>query len=413
MPQSPLSERRGPGAIAWFAGAALSVFLLPVNAATPSESAATAINTLGLELLGHAGAAGDNTAISPFSIQTALVMTYAGAQGETRTQMARVLHLGADAVPSFSALQKQITTIPETVTLSLANRLFGQTGYDFRPDFLELVKDKFGAPLEELNFEKDPRKARVHINAWVEKQTKDRIRDLIPEEGISKDTGLVLVNAIYLKAPWAEAFTKNATTPQPFHVAGGKKTDVPTMSRESDFGYRKDKDLTVVSLPYVWRDLQFVIMLPEAADGLPALEKKLTPGFLSDLAKLPVKPVRLFLPKFKLEPPRLALGETLQKLGMRSAFDIPRGSANFDGIAPRRPNDYLFISEVFHKAFVEIDENGTEAATATAVVMMRALAVPVEKPEPAEVRVDRPFLFAIQHRPSGACLFLGRVTDPR
>lgn len=415
MPQSPPSERRRPGHSARLTGAVLSVFLanLSVNAADPTASAAKAINTLGIELLGRAGAPGDNTAISPFSIQTALVMTYAGAQGETRTQMAHVLHLGEDAVPSFSTLQKQITAVPEKVTLNLANRLFGQTGYDFRADYLALVKDLFGAPLEELNFAKDPKKAVSHINAWVENQTKDRIRNLIPENGITKDTGLVLVNAIYLKAPWAEAFTKGATTPQPFHLVGGKKPDVPTMSRESDFGYRKDKGLTVVSVPYVWRDLQFVILLPDDADGLPALEKKLTANYLSDLAKLPVQPVRLFLPKFKLEPPRLALGETLQKLGMPSAFDIPQGSANFEGIAPQRPNDYLYISEVFHKAFVEIDENGTEAAAATAVVMMRALSVPVEKPEPVEVRVDRPFLFAIQHKPTGGCLFLGRVTDPR
>jgi serpin B len=415
MPQSPFPERRGPGHAARLAGAVLAVFLanFSVNAAEPTESAATAINTLGLELLGLSGGPGDNTAISPFSIQTALVMTYAGAEGETRAQMAEVLHLGKDAVPSFSALQKQITAVPETLTLSLANRLFGQTGYDFRPDYLKLVKDQFGAPLEELNFEKDPRKATAHINAWVEKQTRDRIRNLIPDDALSKRTGLVLVNAIYLKAPWAEAFNKNATAAHPFHFADGKKADVPTMSREDEFGYRKDKGFTAVSLPYVWGDLQFVILLPDEKDGLPALEKKLTSSDLADLAKLPEKPVRLFLPKFKLEPPRLALGETLQKMGMPSAFDVPRGSANFEGIAPRRPNDYLYISEVFHKAFVEIDENGTEAAAATAVVMMRALSMPVAKPEPVEVRVDRPFLFAIQHRPSGACLFLGRVTDPR
>ena len=143
------------------------------------------------------------------------------------------------------------------------------------------------------------------------------------------------------------------------------------------------------------------------------MEKKLTAGYLEGLTKLPPQRVRLYLPKFKLEPPRLALGATLSKLGMPSAFDQPQGSANFAGIAPRLPKDYLFISEVFHKAFVEIDENGTEAAAATAVVMVAGSAAPVKRPEPVEVRVDRPFLFAIQHKPSGACLFLGRVADPR
>jgi serpin B len=387
--------------------------LAPVFAAESTESAATAINTLGLELLARAGAPGDNTALSPFSIQSALVMTYAGAEGETRAQMAQVLHLKEDAVPSFSALQKQITTVPESVTLSLANRLFGQTGFDFRPGYLKLVKDRFDAPLEELDFQKDPQKATAHINAWVEKQTRDRIRNLIPDNALNKTTGLVLVNAIYLKAPWEEAFVKGATAPLPFRLADDKTEVVPMMTRVDSYGYRKDKGITAVSLPYAGGTMQFVVLLPDEADGLPALEKGLTPGFLAGLAKLPPQEVRLFLPKFKLEPPRLALGETLQKLGMPSAFNVPPGSANFDGIAPRKPDDYLYISDVFHKAFVEIDENGTEAAAATAIVMMRATGMPMKKPEPVEVRVNRPFLFAIQHRASGACLFLGRVTNPQ
>lgn len=391
--------------------------LLPLLAITSpllaADPAATAINTLGIELLERAAKPGTNTALSPFSIQTALVMTYAGAESETREQMARVLHLPKDAVPAFAALQKQITTVPEFVTLSVANRLFGQNGYDFRPAYLTLVKDQFGAPLEPLDFEHAPEKSREIINAWVEKQTMDRIRDLIPENAITEETGLVLVNALYLKAPWAAAFEGTATVPQPFHLADGKKADVPTMFREDSFGYKKQDGFTAVSLPYAGGDLQFVVLLPDAADGLPALEKKLTPDLLAGAAALPSKQVRLFLPKFKLEPPLFALGDTLQALGMKSAFNVPPGSANFDGIAPRRPNDYLYISNVFHKTFVEIDEKGTEAAAATAVVMMRALAMPVEPPRPVEVRVDRPFLFAIQHRTSGACLFLGRVTDPR
>jgi serpin B len=388
----------------------LLAFASPLRAADP---AATAINTLGIELLERAAKPGANTALSPFSIQTALVMTYAGAEGETREQMARVLHLPKDAVPTFAALQKQITTVPESLTLSVANRLFGQKGYDFRPAYLSLVKDNFGAPLEPLDFESAPEKSREIINAWVEKQTKDRIRDLIPENAITEETGLVLVNAIYLKAPWAEAFEKSATAPLPFHLVDGKKADVPTMVHEDSFGYKKQDGFTAVSLPYSGGDLQFVVFLPDTADGLPALEKKLTPELLAGAAALPSKQVRLFLPKFKLEPPLFALGDTLKALGMTSAFDVPPGSANFDGIAPRRPNDYLYISDVFHKTFVEIDEKGTEAAAATAVVMMRAMSMPVELPKPIEVHVDRPFLFAIQHRPSGACLFLGRVTDPR
>jgi serpin B len=395
---------------------ALLAFMLAASflrEADAADSAATAINTLGLELLGRAGKPGDNTAISPFSIQTALVMTYAGAEGETRKQMAGVLHLGPDAVDSFAALQKQITSAPESVTFSLANRLFGQKGYDFRKDYLALVKDKFGAPLEPLDFRANPQKATDYINAWVEKQTRDRIRNLIPEKSLSPDSRLVLVNAIYLKAPWAEPFNKAATVSRPFHFPDKEYVGVDTMMREDEYGYRKEKGYAVVSIPYAWNDLEFVVLLPDKVDGLPSLEKKLTAGDLEGLAKLPRQRVRLYLPKFKLEPPRFALGETLRKLGMPSAFNNPEGSANFGGIAPRLPNDYLYISEVFHKAFVEIDEAGTEAAAATAVVMVAGSAMPAKRPEPVEVRVDRPFLFAIQHRPSGACLFLGRVTDPQ
>jgi serpin B len=140
-------------------------------------------------------------------------------------------------------------------------------------------------------------------------------------------------------------------------------------------------------------------------------EKKLTHALLADCANLPAQDVLLYLPKFKIEPPLFQLSEALQSLGMKSAFDIPSGSANFNGIAPRKADDYLFISDVLHKTFVDVNEDGTEAAAATAVVMLAGAAMPREKP--VEVRVDRPFLFAIQHRPSGACLFLGRVTNPR
>lgn len=388
----------------------LSLALLGTPAlAADSQSAAGAINTLGIELLGLAAKPEENTALSPFSIQTALVMTYAGAEGDTRDQMAKVLHLPPDAVADFSAFQKDVLAPRKDVTLNVANRLFGQKGFQFVPAYLALVKDRFDAPLEPLNFAKSEQ-ARVHINSWVEKQTKERIRDLIPAGGITSATTLVLVNAIYLKAQWAKPFEKSATAPHPFQLASGKAVDVPTMTANVSVGYKEEKNFRAISIPYSGGDLQFVIFLPEKADGLAALEKRLTPKLLGESAKLPAEEVRLSLPKFKLEPPLFSLKDVLVGLGMKSAFDIPPGSANFSGIAPRHADDYLAISQVFHKAFVEVDEQGTEAAAATAVVMARMSA---RLSEPREVRVDRPFLFAIQHRPSGACLFLGRVTDPR
>jgi serpin B len=223
---------------------------------------------------------------------------------------------------------------------------------------------------------------------------------------------LVLVNAIYLKAPWAQEFSTNATKPRPFHLNGGQAQNVPTMERQDRFGYAQQDGYRVVTIPYSGNDIQFLILLPDAVDGLAALEAKLTPQLLTTAANPGIADLNLELPRFKLEPPLLRLSEALKELGMKSAFDQPEGSANFDRMAPRQPDDYLKISEVFHKTFLELDEKGTEAAAATAVMMMRVTSAVGKKPQPIEVRVDRPFLFAIQHRPSGACLFLGRVTNP-
>jgi serpin B len=300
----------------------------------------------------------------------------------------------------------------EPVTLTIANRLFGQQGYEFRQPFLTLTRDTYHAPFQSMDFIRNSSAARLEINAWVEDQTRQRIRDLIPADGIDRDTRLVLVNALYLKAPWAQEFSTNMTKLRPFHLDGGATQDVPTMERQDRFGYSQRDGYRVVTVPYSGGDVQFLILLPDAVDGLAALEANLSPQDLIGAASAKPADVRLQLPKFKLEPPLLRLSEALVGLGMRSAFDKPEGSANFDRMAPRKPDDYLKISEVFHKTFLELDEKGTEAAAATAVVMMRVTSAVGKKPEPVEVRVDRPFLFAIQHRPSGACLFLGRVTNP-
>ncbi|HEU4679128.1 MAG TPA: serpin family protein [Terrimicrobiaceae bacterium] len=412
--------------------AALLLATLSLRAANPTNTAASAINNLAIDLLVQAAKPQENTALSPYSIQMALVMTYAGAEGETRRQMAKTLHYPADdpkLLDSFAALQNALSAMSERtakiaarskksggpsepITLTMANRLFGQRGYDFRPAYLNLIKDTFGAPLEILDFVKNPGGATQQINGWIAKQTRDRIRNLIPPDALTKDTRLILANAIHLKAPWAEEFKQIATQPGPFHLEGGQSVDVPMMTRQASLGYVKRKGFVAVALPYVGDELQFLVLLPDTATGLPALESQLTPDLLSDCARLKNEEVALYLPKFRLEPPLFVLRKALEALGMENAFDVPQGSANFNGIAPRRPNDYLYISNVFHKTFVEVDEKGTEAAAATVVVMMRATAH-FEQAKPIEVRVDRPFLFAIQHRSSGACLFIGRVVDPR
>lgn len=413
------------------AALAAGVLIVMNAAAADTDAAAGAINHLGLDLHRLLAKPGENLCLSPYSIQGALAMTFAGADGVTRDEMAKVLHFPkGDAIhASFTALNRGLAEVAtktaaiaaqakknggkgEPIALNVANRLFGQSGYEFRAPFMSLVKEHYGAPMELLNFRKSPEPARKHINGWVEGQTHKRIRDLVPQGGIREDTRLVLVNAVYLKAPWADEFHREATAPEPFHVRGGAAKPVPTMRQESSkYGFAQHKGYRAVSLPYVGHDVHFLILVPDDVNGLAAVEKGLTAATLADLAKMPPRLVNLHLPKFRIEPPTVELGEALVALGMKTAFDRPAGSANFDRMAPRKPDDYLCISKVFHKTFLALDEKGTEAAAATAVVMMEATAMQ-EKPKPVELKVDRPFLFAIQHAPSGACLFLGRVNDP-
>jgi serpin B len=403
------------------------------HAAANFDLASKATNELGVELQRQLATGNENLCVSPFSIQSALAMTFAGADGDTRTEMGRVLHFPSDAstvAASFGSLQHSLEEMSaktaelvkksrefggpgEPITLNIANCLFAQKDYDFRQNFLSLVKQNFGAAFEPLDFVADPKGATQHINKWVADQTRDKIRDLIPADALNKLTRLVLANALYLKAPWADAFSEKATQPEPFHVPGAAPVNVAMMRKTARFGYAKREGFTAVSLTYAGDDLQFLVLLPDEENGLRTLESKLTADVLAKCTKLETQDVDLHLPKFKLEPPTIALAENLQALGMKSAFDIPQGSANFDKMAPRKPNDYLYISNVFHKTFLAVDEKGTEAAAATAVVMMRATGMRGPKPPPIQVKVDRPFVYAIQHVPSGVSLFLGRVTDPR
>ncbi len=405
-------------------------------AASPTDQTAPAceaINAIGLDLLAKGTVARENALLSPYSIQNALAMTFAGAAGRTRDEMASVLHYTGDEASlhkSFAVLQKTLEEVErrttenaghaakrggpsEPVIITVANRLFGQRGYQFHEDFLSLVKNTYQAPFQLMDFAHSAPAATREINAWVEERTRQRIRDLLPPNALDKETRLVLVNAIYLKAPWANQFSARATRPRPFHVNGGKAQEVPTMTREGQLGYAKRPGFTAVTIPYSGGDLQFLVLLPDETNGLAGLERTLTPEVLKECASVGSQDVVLHLPKFKLEPPVVRLATVLKELGMKSAFDVPGGTADFGRMAVRRPDDYLRISEVFHKTFLALDENGTEAAAATAVTMMRTNSAVGARSKPIEVRVDHPFLFAIQHRASAACLFLGRMTDPR
>lgn len=408
-----------------------AVSTLPLSAAKPDQ-AAQAVNALGLDLHRQMPKEG-NVCLSPYSVQSALAMTYLGASGATQEEMARVLHLPADKQAvgeSFAALKAALDEVQaasaksvaagrkwggpqNAVKLRVANRLFGREGIEFRQPFLASVQKHFDAPLQPMNFRQDTEGTRFTINNWVAQQTEKRILDLIPPQAITAETRLVLVNALYFKASWEDKFYEHNTSPAPFHLAGGKgAVTVPTMTQQQHMSYHKGEDFQAVMLPYAGNSLHFLLVVPNSIDGIIRVEEKLTPEVLLACAKAKNRKIHLHLPKFKISPPTIPLGKVLQKMGMSTAFDKPGGSADFDAMAARRPEDYLYISEVLHKTFLEVDEEGTEAAAATAVVMLPGGGRP--PPEtPVVVKADRPFLFAIQHAASGACLFLGRVSDPR
>jgi serpin B len=412
---------------------AIAIITTAHIAAADFSSAASATNQLGLELYRECGAADENLCLSPYSIQSALAMTFAGADGETRAEMMRVLHYPGEGDiihASFSSLQKSLEETTkksneavekakklggpsEPITLAIANRLFPQTGYGFRDPFRALIAKFYGGAFEPLNFRGNAEAARQHINKWVAEQTRDRIRDLIPPKGIAATTRLVLANAVYLKAPWQSEFSDGLTKPGPFHVRGGTPVEVPTMRQQEHLACANKSGFTVVALPYVGSELQFLIFLPNDLRGLSALESKLTPDTFMQCTHLEEQLVELYLPKFKFEPPTIPLAAKLRALGLKSVFDEPAGSANFDKMAPRKPDDYLAVSEVFHKTFIAVDEKGTEAAAATAVAMLEMTGMARNPPKPVVIRIDHPFLYAVQHIPSGTCLFIGRVTDPR
>jgi len=393
--------------------------------ATPESTAALvqASNAFGLDLWARLREEEGNRVFSPASISLALGMTWAGARGETGEQMARVLHFGEqEAVHAAAAALLARWNDPgrEQYELRVVNRLFGEQRYTFEQDFLALTRRRYGAPLEALDFSGAPDPSRQHINAWVAGQTADRIRDLLPPRSVDSDTRLVLTNAVYFLGKWVSPFEPNLTRDADFHVAPGRTVQVPTMHRTAPFAYGEAPGLTLLEMPYRGEDLAMVFLLPNERDGLDALERGLSAealsGWLAALSSDPapgsLSPTRVAvsLPKFEIDPASsTALKQTLVEMGMPVAFD--RGAADFTGMAnPPDPRERLHISQVFHKAFVRVDEEGTEAAAATAVVMGRGAGPPPAQPK--VFQADHPFLFLIRDLRSGMILFLGRVSDP-
>lgn len=383
---------------------ALSASLTPA-----AESLYGSNTTFAFDLYSQLRAREGNLFFSPYSISTCLAMTYAGARGETEKQMAAVLHFNQkqDQLHSaFGVLQRQLheASTRKGVELSIANALWAQQGHSFLSEFLKIGARQYDAKLNQVDFKTQPDAAIREINRWVAQKTKDRIQDILAPGSLDDSTRLALVNAIYFKGDWAKAFNKRSTYPQPFYLTKNKKVDVPLMYRTDKVRYMEDDSIQAVELPYKGNEFSMVILLPKEIEGSGRLENSFTPRTLSSWLKaMQFREVNLLVPKFKMES-TFELSRELEKLGMRDAFN---GNANFSGLDG---TTNLFISSISHKAWVEVTEEGTEAAAATAVAMVTK-GISHEPPR-ATFRADHPFVFLIRHNRSGSILFLGRLADP-
>jgi serpin B len=371
-------------------------------------------NALGLDVYQAVRRGRTNVALSPLSISIALTMTWAGARGETGDQMKRVLHLDGsrDSVLDGEARALAWARDPSLgVTLRIANRLFGAKSFAFQRPFLDQTNATFGAPLEPLDFAGAADASRQHINDWIATQTDQHIQNLIPRNGVSGATRLVLTNAIYFLGAWSHPFRPDQTKPAPFHLSTTRTKNVPTMHEREQLSFAHADGVKVLQLPYAGGQLAMTFVLPDAIDGLDAVEARLSPATLAAwVGALGSARVNVALPSFTVDPPdALALGAALASLGMPLAFD--RAKADFTGIAEGpRPDERIFLGDVFHKAFVKVNEQGTEAAAATGVTMRTMMARREAPPE--EFTADHPFLFFLRDVASGTVLFLGRVGDP-
>lgn len=353
-----------------------------------------------------------NLFYSPYSISEALAMTYAGARGETEKEMAEALSFTlpqARLHTAFNSLDLQLKQRGEGAKgkdgegfrLNVVNAIWGQKDYKFLDGFLDVLAQNYGAGLRILDFIKETEQSRQAINKWVSDQTEERIKDLVPEGAISEITRLVLTNAIYFNAAWLYPFEEEMTTDGVFHLLNGNSVTVPMMKQTESFRYTAGDDYQAVELPYDGRELSMVILLPKEG-RFNAFEEKLDAEFVKSIVdKLGGGQVALTMPKFEYDC-SFGLKDALKTLGMEAAFT---DGADFSGMNGRRD---LFIQDVLHKAFVSVDEAGTEAAAATAVIV-GVTGLPAE---PVTVTIDKPFIFFIRDIQTGSTVFVGRVLNP-
>jgi serpin B len=369
-----------------------------------------------LDVYHQLGAAGDgNLFFSPHSIEVALAMTWAGARGQTETDMAAALRFELPQErlhPVFNQIDLELARRGEgaegadgkAFRLNVVNAIWGQTGYSFLDAFLDVLAENYGAGLRLMDFVADPAGAAQAINDWVAAVTEGRIEELIPPSALSEYTKLVLVNAIYFNAAWASPFEPAATAAGPFATGAGQTVSVPMMHQEFETGFYLGDGFTAVELAYDGFELSMLVLVPDPGLALSTLEARLDTDLLAQVASgLDFGIVDLTMPRWELDGETVSLVEVLGALGMDVAFTP---AADFSGM---NGTGDLMIHDVLHQAFVKVDEAGTEAAAATAVIVGDT-SVPPQGPT---VVLDRPFVYLIQDRPTGQVLFLGRVSDPR
>ncbi len=396
------------------AGITLAKAAVPRTAADPAgaKDAGTAITAFGLDFYHRFATGTGNIVVSPASIALALGMARAGARGTTATEMDAVLrNLATDehaawlnaldaALGARTGTFKDDSGKDQPVMLRIANSLFSQQGMKLLDSYLQAMASRYGAGVRLVDYRADAEGARKAINAWVSDQTEQRIPELLVPGTITPDDRLALVNAIYLKAAWLTPFTEAETKAAPFTRLDGSTVTTPFMASIGGLPYAEGSGWRAVQLPYVGGSLALTVILP---DAFTSFEQRLTAaGFDAIIAALKQRSVTLAFPRYSIES-KAELGQILSAMGMPTAFRA--GVADFSGMTTE---EQLFIAAMIHQANMDVDEKGTTAAAATAV-LMRATALPTE---PVTVRLDRPFLFALRDVPTGTILFLGRVTDP-
>ncbi len=379
----------------------------PAEDVTAQKENASNLNAFTLALfraLRQGNDPGANTLASPYSVDTALAMVYAGAKGQTADEMREVLHYEANT-PEFHRAMGDLgrsLESSEEYQLHVANALWPHVRYTLLDSYLDLMREAYETDVTRLDYENNVELARQTINDWVEEKTEDRIEDLIPEGVLDSMTRLVLTNAIYFKGLWLSQFKKDNTSEAPFTLLDGSTRNVPMMKQRNDFRYFANDWLQAVDLPYTGERVAMTILLPRDATNLTQLESELSPQWLeSTLAEMAEQEIDLSLPRFTMNA-KSSLSDVLRGMGMTTAFSENADFSGMSGVPD------LFISDVIHQAFIEVNEEGTEAAAATGVVM-KLTAAPMEIPA---FVADHPFVFLLRDTKTGCILFTGVLAKP-